>query len=68
MHIKFKQNQYWVWSSKKASLDCLPQYKFDSLEEAEVRAGIRKQTPKKVYEQSKMSEERIYSWAASLNK
>ena len=30
-HIKFKDGQYWVWSSKKASLDCMPQYKANTL-------------------------------------
>ncbi len=28
-YIKLKNKQWWVWSSKKASLDCLPQAKFD---------------------------------------
>ena len=28
-YIKLKDDQWWVWSSKKASLDCLPQIKFD---------------------------------------
>lgn len=27
MYCEFKNNQWWVWSSRKASLDCLPQYK-----------------------------------------
>lgn len=27
MYCEFKNNQYWVWSSRLASLDCLPQYK-----------------------------------------
>ena len=28
MYYKFKNGEYWAWSSEKASLDCLPQYKF----------------------------------------
>ena len=27
MHIKLKDGKYWVWSSKKASLDCIPWFK-----------------------------------------
>lgn len=27
MFIVKKGNQYWLWSSKKASLDCMPWYK-----------------------------------------
>ena len=33
MYFKLKAEQYWVWSSKKASLDCLPWYKFDTIRE-----------------------------------
>jgi len=29
-HIIRKQGQYWVFSSKKASLDCMPQHKCTS--------------------------------------
>jgi len=28
-YIKFKNKQWWIWSSKKASLDCIPQAKFN---------------------------------------
>ncbi len=31
MFIAKKDNQYWLWSSKKASLDCMPWYKAYSL-------------------------------------
>lgn len=27
MYCEFKNEQYWVWSSRLASLDCIPQYK-----------------------------------------
>ena len=27
MYCELKHNQYWVWSSRLASLDCMPQYK-----------------------------------------
>jgi len=30
-HIKRKQGQYWIFSSKSASLDCMPQHKCASL-------------------------------------
>jgi hypothetical protein len=30
-HIIFKQGQYWVFSSKAASLDCMPWYKSNTL-------------------------------------
>ncbi len=30
-HIKRKQGQYWIFSSKSASLDCMPQYKCKSV-------------------------------------
>lgn len=31
MFIDKRCDQYWVWSSKKASLDCMPQFKSESL-------------------------------------
>lgn len=27
MYHKLKNGHYWVWSSKKSSLDCMPRYK-----------------------------------------
>ena len=30
-HIIFKDGQYWVFSSKRASLDCMPWYKSNNL-------------------------------------
>lgn len=29
MYAKLKQNQYWIWSSERASKDCLPLNKVD---------------------------------------
>jgi len=29
-HIKRKQGQFWIWSSLKASKDCMPQHKCSS--------------------------------------
>ena len=36
MYCELKNEQYWVWSSRKASLDCMPQYKLntDNVEDA----------------------------------
>jgi len=84
MYCELKNEQYWVWSSRKASLDCMPQYKFKALEQLsdkilsiskiktekikknKVDRKIAKQ--RKVYEKSqRMRNERLYSWAASLN-
>jgi len=31
MFIAKRGNQYWLWSSKKASLDCMPWYKSESI-------------------------------------
>ena len=33
MYFERKKGIYWVWSSKKASLDCIPQHKFNSIVE-----------------------------------
>jgi len=33
-HIIFKRGKYWVFGSKKASLDCMPQYIHNTLLEA----------------------------------
>ena len=41
MYCKFKDQRYWVWSSKRASLDCMPQYKFSSHDKMmEVLKGV----------------------------
>jgi len=34
MYMKKKDGMFCVWSSKKASLDCMPQHKFKTKEEA----------------------------------
>lgn len=39
-HIIFKQGQYWVFSSKKASLDCMPWYKVDADSEEEAFKAV----------------------------
>lgn len=36
MFIAKKDNQYWIWSSKKSSLDCMPWYKANTKEEVEL--------------------------------
>jgi hypothetical protein len=33
MYIEERKNIFWVWSSKKASLDCMPQAKLKTLSE-----------------------------------
>lgn len=38
MYCELKDNQYWVWSSRIASLDCLPQFKLNSLDELNDKA------------------------------
>lgn len=30
MYCELKNNEYWVWSSRKSSLDCIPQYKIEA--------------------------------------
>ena len=37
MFISKRGNEYWVWSSKKASLDCMPWYKSESIEEIKIK-------------------------------
>lgn len=37
MFITKKGNQYWLWSSKKASLGCMPWYKSESLKKIQVK-------------------------------
>ena len=32
-HIIHKNNEYWIFSSKAALLDCMPQYKVKSIEQ-----------------------------------
>ena len=38
MYCELKDNQYWIWSSRIASLDCLPQFKFNTLDELNDKA------------------------------
>jgi len=59
MYYKVKDGLLWVWSSKRASLDCMPQYKFKTLEQMNKALGI-------AYEKS-IKNDRLYSWAANLN-
>ena len=33
MYCEIKNETYWAWSSRKASLDCMPQYKFKTSEQ-----------------------------------
>lgn len=37
MFIAKKDNQYWLWPSKKSSLDCMPWYKSDSLKDIQIK-------------------------------
>ena len=30
MYCELKNEQYWVWSSRLSSLDCMPQYKLNA--------------------------------------
>ncbi len=64
--IKFKDDQWWVWSSKKASLDCLPQAKFDRKDLAEdyVVNDISPDLKKKI----KARKEMLLNWAKAFNK
>jgi hypothetical protein len=50
MYCEFKNKQWWVWSSRLASLDCMPQYKViaDSAAHAlTVAYGIKKMVAQK---------------------
>lgn len=40
MYMKIKNGMFCVWSSKKASLDCMPQYKFKTKEEALIHVQV----------------------------
>lgn len=65
-YVKFKNSQYWVWSSKKASLDCLPQAKFDFKDLAD-RYEISRISPvlkKKINARKIM----LRKWAEGFNK
>ena len=75
MYCEMKSGSFWVWSSRKASLDCMPQFKFKTL--GDMQAGLlavtgvrgRKESRVRVYESAKgMRSERLYSWAANINK
>jgi len=37
MYCEYKHGEYWVWSSRKASLDFLPQFKFKTKHEAKYK-------------------------------
>lgn len=37
MFIKIKNGEYWVFSSKKASLHCMPWYKSKSIKEIKIK-------------------------------
>lgn len=41
MHIKLKGGKYWVWSSKKASLDCMPWYKLNNLNDLPINLKLK---------------------------
>ena len=64
--IKFKNDQWWVWSSIKASLDCLPQAKFDHECDAN-KYTIKKASPKL---QAKLNKRKaiLKNWAMGFNK
>ena len=68
MHIKLKNGQYWVWSSKKASLDCMPWFKLNSLDDLPSKLKPKITMANNVFENNlKMKNERLYSWAKNLN-
>jgi hypothetical protein len=33
MYCELKKGEYWIWSSRIASLDCLPQYKLKTIKQ-----------------------------------
>ena len=45
MYCEFKNKEWWVWSSRLASLDCIPQYKVnaDSANDALLSVSALKQ-------------------------
>ena len=55
--VKEKDGLFWVWSSYKASLDCLPQQKLRTIEEVEL-----------ILQKPTIKESGLYLWAKSLNK
>lgn len=68
-YIKLKNNQWWVWSSKKASLDCLPQAKFDCKDLAEQYVinrinHVSQELKKKIEARKKL----LSNWALGFNK
>ena len=79
MYCELKNGKYWVWSSRLASLDCMPRMKFDYvyqykksfMPKAEVKIKVTtvKGTPmdsvKKKVEPTKS--ELLYLWAKNLN-
>ena len=52
MHIKLKDGKYWVWSSKKASLDCMPWYKLNNLDELPTKLKRKTTVAKTIFEKS----------------
>ncbi len=65
-YTKVKNGQWWVWSSKKASLDCLPQAKFDfkDLADEYVINRISPALKKKIIARKVM----LRKWAEGFNK
>jgi hypothetical protein len=80
MYCELKNKAYWVWSSRIASLDCIPQFKFKTLDELNLHYGAlstsrrvkkvkgKPSKTKKTYEKAEsMKNQRLYSWAVNLN-
>ena len=79
MYCELKDNQYWVWSSRIASLDCLPQFKFNTLDELNLHYGElsikKKKVSKNVFRAKNMRQskaeltrkQKLLLWAKSLN-
>jgi hypothetical protein len=62
MYCENKGGLFWVWSSRLASLDCMPQYKFKTLDQAMdlvVKPIVCTETANK--------DKSLYFWAKNLN-
>tara|TARA_R110000851_G_scaffold248661_1_gene401179 strand:- start:153 stop:350 length:198 start_codon:yes stop_codon:yes gene_type:complete len=65
MFVKLKKGHYWVFSSEKASLDCMPQQKFSTIEK--LNKWLKPEISK--FEKAKkMQGQRIREWAVGLNR
>ena len=64
MYCELKNEQYWVWSSRVASLDCLPQYKIkgvDSVNDALLSVcAIKQLSAQKKARFSRLEKQKIY--------